>query len=88
MSVSAYVLVNAEPARIDALGTEIADLEHVREVHSVAGSGIALVARLVVSSHEDVSDVVVGGISGLDGVIDTQTLIAFRSYSTAEQDHF
>ena len=88
MSISAFVLVNAEPARIESLGTEIADLEHVREVHSVAGSGVSLIVKLVVSSHEDVSNAVLGGIAPLAGVIHTQTLIGFRSYSTAEQEQF
>lgn len=88
MPITAFVLINAEPSRIDALGTELADLDSVKEVHSVAGSGIALIATLKVKDHEHVASAVTSDIAGLDGITETQTLIAFRSYSSEEQEHF
>jgi len=88
MAINAFVLISATPASIDALGTKLADLAAVREVHSVAGSGVSLIATLRVSDHEEVATAVTQDIAGLEGVTDTQTLIAFRSYSTEEQAHF
>ena len=87
MSITAFVLINAEVSRIDALGTEIADLDSVREVHSVAGSGVALIVTLKVKDHEDVAKAVTTDIAGLEGITDTQTLIAFRGYSSEEQQY-
>lgn len=84
--ITAYVLVSAMPARIAGLGQEIADLVGVVEVHSVAGSDVALVAKLVVESHEDIASVVTEHIAQLDGIVQTQTLIAFRRYSDTQID--
>lgn len=78
--VHAFVLIDAEPPRIAALAGELADLEGVAEVYSVAGE-CDLVAVVRVRHHEELADVVTNRISGLPGIIDTSTLIAFQAYS-------
>jgi DNA-binding Lrp family transcriptional regulator len=78
--VHAFVLIDAAPARIADLATELADVEGVAEVYSVAGEA-DLVAVVRVRAHADLADVVTRRISGLEGIIDTRTLIAFRAYS-------
>jgi DNA-binding Lrp family transcriptional regulator len=82
----AFVLIQARPDAITELGQALADTPGVREAHSVAGSGVDLIAVLAVPDHEAVATVVTEQISRLDGVIDTTTMIAFRQYSTAELD--
>ena len=82
----AFVLIQARPDAITALGQSLADTPGVREAHSVAGSGVDLVAVLSVPDHEAIAAVVTEHISKLDGVLDTTTMIAFRQYSTAELD--
>ncbi len=82
--LSAFVLITADPARIDALGHELAEISAVREAHSVAGSEVDLVAVLAIADHETLADVVTGEIAKLDGIRETRTLIAFRRYSAAE----
>lgn len=82
----AFVLIQARPDAITALGQALADTPGVREAHSVAGSGTDLVAVLSVADHEAIATVVTERISRLDGVLDTTTMIAFRQYSTAELD--
>ena len=84
--IQAFVLISAEPAAIATLGPRLASLGAVAEVHSVAGSGVALVARLSVSSHEAVATAVTEDIARLEGITDTQTLISFRCYSDEEID--
>lgn len=78
--VHAFVLIDAEPPRIAALAGELADLDGVAEVYSVAGE-CDLVAVVRVRHHEELADVVTHRISGLPGIIDTSTLIAFQAYS-------
>jgi DNA-binding Lrp family transcriptional regulator len=78
--VHAFVLIDAAPARIADLATELADVEGVAEVYSVAGEA-DLVAVVRVRAHGDLADVVTRRISGLEGIIDTRTLIAFQAYS-------
>jgi DNA-binding Lrp family transcriptional regulator len=83
--LSAFVLISADPARIDALGHDLAEITAVREAHSVAGSDVDLVAVLAIADHETLADVVTGEIAKLDGIRETRTLIAFRQYSSAEE---
>ena len=84
--INAFVLIDAEARRIDGLGTELAELEGVDQVHSVAGGGVALVAMLRVDSHDDIARVVTQDISQLDGVVSTQTLIGFRQYRPSDME--
>jgi DNA-binding Lrp family transcriptional regulator len=78
--VHAFVLIDAVPARVGALAEELADVEGVAEVYSVAGHA-DIVAVIRVGRHEDLAEVVTGRIHSLEGITDTRTLIAFRSYS-------
>ena len=84
--ITAFVLIEAEPDAIAGLGQALADTEGVREAHSVAGSDTDLVAIVVVPDHEAIATTVTERISKLSGIIDTTTLIAFRSYSSEQLD--
>jgi len=83
--VNAFVLLKVEPARIVDLAAELADLDGVAEVYSVAGE-VDLVAILRVRHHDDLAQVVTGHISTLPGVIETRTMIAFKAYSRHDLD--
>lgn len=78
--LTAFVLIHAEPHRIADLGAEIADIDGVAEVYSVTGD-VDLAAIVRVRQHEELADVVNGGIAALDGIVHTTTMIAFRAYS-------
>jgi DNA-binding Lrp family transcriptional regulator len=78
--VHAFVLIDAEPARVADLATELADIDGVAEVYSVAGQA-DIVAVIRVRRHEQLAEIVTGGISRLPGIVDTRTLIAFQAYS-------
>jgi DNA-binding Lrp family transcriptional regulator len=76
----AFVLIDAEPARIAALATELADIDGVAEVYSVAGEA-DLVAVIRVRRQEELADLVTGRIAELSGIRDTRTMIAFQAFS-------
>jgi len=78
--VSAFVLIQAEPARVADLASELTDVGGVAEVYSVAGDD-DLVAVVRVRQHDELAEVVTGHIAGLDGIVATRTLIAFQAYS-------
>lgn len=78
--VCSFVLIKAEPARIADLASELADVEGVAEVYSVAGDE-DLVAIVRVRHHDELAEVVTRRIAELDGIIWTRTLIAFQAYS-------
>jgi DNA-binding Lrp family transcriptional regulator len=78
--VHAFVLVDAIPARVADLAEELADVDGVAEVYSVAGHA-DLVAVVRVRRHDELADVVTRRIHTLPGITDTRTLIAFQAYS-------
>ena len=83
--VNAFVLLKAEPARITELASELADLEGVAEVYSVAGD-VDLVAIIRVRHHDDLAEVVTRHISTLSGVVETRTMIAFKAFCKHDLD--
>ena len=83
--VHAFVLIDGAPARVADLAVELAGIDGVSEVYSVAGHA-DIVAVVRVRRHEDLADVVTRHISRLEGVIDTRTLIAFQAYSRKDLD--
>ena len=78
--ITAFVLINAEQSRIAELAQELAEVDGVYEVYSVAGS-VDIVAVIRVRDHDDLADVVTKRMSALTGIVDTNTLLAFRAYS-------
>ena len=78
--ITAIVFVQADTARIPEVAEEIAALPGVTEVYSVTGT-IDLVAIVRVRDNEAVADVVADRLNKVDGVLDTETHIAFKSYS-------
>ena len=78
--VNAIVLVQCEIDRVPEAAQAIADLSGVSEVYSVAG-GVDLVAVVRVPKHEDLQRVIPGGLARVEGVVSTETLIAFQVYS-------
>ena len=83
--LAAFVLIDAEPARVAALASELADVEGVAEVYSVAGE-CDIVAIVRVREHDALADVVTRRIGALDGIVATRTMVAFKAYSSRDLD--
>ena len=81
--ITAIVLVQAEVARIPEVAAAIADLDGVSEVYSVTGKA-DLVAMVRVQEHDQLADVIADRISKVQGVVRTETFIAFRAYSNVD----
>ncbi len=79
--ITAIVFVKADVSRIPEIATEISSLEGVTEVYSVTGS-IDLIALVRVRAHEQVAEVIADHLNKVTGVLETETHIAFRSYSS------
>jgi DNA-binding Lrp family transcriptional regulator len=79
--VTAIVLINAERGAVNDVADELAGLDGVSEVHSVAGR-VDLVAILRVAKNEDLADLVTGRIRQIQGITDSETLIGFRVHSS------
>jgi DNA-binding Lrp family transcriptional regulator len=80
VTVHAVVLIQCEIDRIPEAAQAIAGIDGVSEVYSVAGE-FDLVGIVRVANHDDLADVIPGGIAKVEGVVRTGTLIAFQVYS-------
>src|ERR1700677_2282543 len=83
--VTAIVLIKAEIQRIPEVAEVIAQVPAVSEVYSVTGD-FDLVAIVRVRAHDELADVIPGGLNKVPGVTATQTHIAFRTYSRHDLD--
>lgn len=78
--ITAIVHVSADVARIPEVAEAIAAIEGVSEVYSVTGP-IDLVVLVRVRTHDEIASVVADKLNKVPGVLDTETHIAFRTYS-------
>ncbi len=78
--ITAIVFIQAEVALLSDTAAKIADIAGVSEVYSVTGD-LDLVAMVRVTEIDDVAAVVADQINRVDGVLSTQTQIAYRAYS-------
>jgi len=78
--VTAVVLIEAETPKINTLAEQLVEIDAVSEVFSVAGR-YDLVAIVRVQRNEDLADAVGDSMRQLDGIVKTETLIAFKVYS-------
>jgi len=78
--ITAVVLINAAVDAIPEIAQRVSEIDGVTEVYSVAGD-VDLVAMVRVAAHDDLADVIAGNVNKVPGILSTQTLIAFRTYS-------
>jgi DNA-binding Lrp family transcriptional regulator len=78
--ITAFVMFTIQPGQVKQFAERLLDVDGVSEVYSVSGP-FDLVAVVRVKHHEELADLVTQHIAQLDGVIRTETLIAFRAYS-------
>jgi DNA-binding Lrp family transcriptional regulator len=76
----AVVLIEAERGAMGKLGGTLADIDGVAEAYSVTGEW-DFVAIIRVPRHELLADVITGQLLSLDGVVRTQTMVAFEVFS-------
>ncbi len=78
--ITAITLMNAERDKINEVAEQLVELDGVSEVYSVGGR-YDLIAIIRVKHTDDLADVVTTHIRKLEGVQQTETLLAFRAYS-------
>lgn len=78
--LTAFILVTAEREHLETLGDRIAAVDGIAEAYTVTGPwdfvAVARVERL-----EDLVEAVPRGLARLEGVVRTETLIAFQVFS-------
>jgi DNA-binding Lrp family transcriptional regulator len=78
--VSGIVLLKVERGAVNEVAERLAELEGISEVYSVGGR-YDLVAILRVRDNDALAALVTEEMLRIDGITDTETLIAFRAFS-------
>jgi DNA-binding Lrp family transcriptional regulator len=83
---NAIVLLRVSKDRINEVAETVVDLDGVSEVYSVAGQyDLAVVIRA--RDDEQVASLVTEQILKAEGILSSETLIAFRAYSRYDLEH-
>ncbi len=78
--VTAIILVNAERDRINDVAEALVNFEEITEVYSVGGR-YDLVAISRVETNETLAAMVTNHMATIEGIRNTETMIAFKTYS-------
>lgn len=80
---TAFVMIKAEPAKIAQIAQAIANMANVAEVYSVTGD-FDILAVLRMAEYEQLAEAVPEGLSRIEGVLQTSTVLAFRRFSSED----
>jgi anthranilate phosphoribosyltransferase len=81
--ITALVLFKAEKGKIPGLANQLGAIEEVVEVLSITGE-YDLMAKIQVRDYENLSDIVTEKMQNTEGVLDTRTMMAFKTYKFHE----
>lgn len=84
-SLTAFVMIRTEGRRTSEVAQRIAEINHVAEVYSITGD-YDLIAILHLPEYEQLAEVVPDQIALIEGVRETETMLAFRAYTRRELD--
>ena len=84
--VNAVVLLSLERDQINTVAEQLAVMEGITEVYSVAGQ-FDLVAMARARDNEALADLITARLLKVSGILRSETLIAFRVYSKYDLEH-
>lgn len=77
---TAIVLINAERTKITSVGEQLAAIKGITEVYSVGGH-VDFIAIIRLPNNDALADLVTEQITKVDGIVKTETMVAFRAFS-------
>ena len=78
--VTAIVALKVDRKKVNDIASQLSGMPGVTEVYSVSGR-YDLVALVRTKDNETLADVVTGSMLQIDGIVDSETMLAFRTYS-------
>jgi len=78
--VTAIVALKVDRKQVNEIAAQLSELAGVTEVYSVSGR-YDLVALVRTRTNEALAEVVTGGLLKIAGILDSETMLAFRTYS-------
>jgi DNA-binding Lrp family transcriptional regulator len=83
--VTFIILINTARTKVNSVAEAMVNLEQVSEVFSVSGN-YDLVAIVRAKNNEDLADLVTEQLLGIEGIEETETMLALRSFSRHDLD--
>ena len=78
--ITGIILLNVERSKVNEIAETLSDIEGVSEVYSVSGQyDLVAIARL--RDTEQLADVVTNHMLKVEGIVRTETMLAFQVYS-------
>jgi len=74
-----FVLVKCQLGRLEEVANGLMEIEGVSEVHSITGPW-DLIVKVYAPDHEAFGDLIPDRLQKIDGIRDTETLMAFRAF--------
>lgn len=78
--VTAIVALKVERNKVNDIASQLSDISCVTEVYSVSGR-YDLVALVRTKDNETLASIVTGSMLQIDGIVESETMLAFRTYS-------
>ncbi|CZF80009.1 MULTISPECIES: Lrp/AsnC family transcriptional regulator [Grimontia] len=78
--LTSIIFFNVERDKINTVAEQLADLKEMSEVFSVSGA-YDLIAIVRVKQADDLSRLVTEQMAKIDGIVKTDTMLAFKAYS-------
>ncbi len=76
---AAFVLVKCQLGRLEEVANALMEIEGVSEIHSITGPW-DLIVKLYAPDHDAFGDLIPDHIQKIDGIRNTETLLAFRAF--------
>ena len=84
--ITAISLLTVQRDKVASVAQQLAEIEGVSEVYSVSGR-YDLVSIIRAKDSESMSELVTGHMLKVDGIMKSETLMAFRVYSRYDLEH-
>ena len=81
--VTALVLLRVERKLVNQIAEEISGIADISEVYSVSGN-FDLVCIIRTQTNESLSDIVTSKMLQVDGILESETMLAFKCFSRFE----
>ncbi len=78
--VTSIILISVDRTKINETAQILSEMKGISEVYSVSGK-YDLIAIVRVGSNEDLSELVTNGLLKVDGILKSETMLAFKTYS-------
>ncbi|HMA63115.1 MAG TPA: Lrp/AsnC ligand binding domain-containing protein [bacterium] len=82
---TAIVHLKVDRKKINTVANQLAEMDGITEVYSISGP-FDLIAIIRVNNTDMIADIVTKDLLKIEGILDSETSIAFRCYSKHDLD--